>query len=250
MFYEYQRSVGEHYLRIREKGSEGFDFPLHLHKSFELVSVEAGVMTVHIAGTDHAVQAGEMAIIFPGQLHAYSSPEHCLCRLCIFSPDYLPDLEPGHHPVFSGERGLLDRLYECRENRFAVKAVLYSLAAQYVQGAPYAAAEAETNDLICRVVQYIEEHFADEITLRSMAEELGYNYRYLSGVVNRCFKTTFPRVVNRFRVDLACRLLKKENGSITGIGARCGFDSLRNFNRCFKEITGKTPKEYKETANP
>ena len=70
MFYEYHRSIGEDYLRIRRKGGEGFDFPLHLHKSFELVYIEEGKMEVHIAGTDYVVQKGELAIIFPGQLHA------------------------------------------------------------------------------------------------------------------------------------------------------------------------------------
>ncbi|MBQ3084926.1 MAG: helix-turn-helix transcriptional regulator [Clostridia bacterium] len=244
MFYEYQRSIGENYLRIRSKGSEGFDFPLHLHKSYELVFVEKGTMTVHIAGTDYTVQAGEMAIIFPGQLHAYSSPEHNICRLCIFSPDYLPDLKAEHHPVFSIEPDTPDRLYKCRENRFAVKSILYGIAARYVQGAPFSA-DAENGDLICRVVQYVEEHFAEEITLGKMAEELGYSYRYLSGVVNRCFHTTFPRVVNRFRIDYACRLLKKGGCTATEIAALCGFETQRNFNRCFKEITGKTPKEYK-----
>ncbi len=245
MFYEYQRSIGENYLRINKKGSEGFDFPLHLHKSFELVYVEEGVMTVHIAGSDHTVRTGEMAIIFPGQLHAYSSPKRNICRLCIFSPDHLPDLKPGYHPVFSIEPDLPDRLYECRENRFAVRSILYHLAALYVQGEPYDAPDSESNDLIYRVVQYIEAHFAEEITLHRMAAELGYSYRYLSGVVNRCFQTTFPRVVNRFRIDYACRLLKKGGYTMGEIAALCGFDTQRNFNRCFKEIIGKTPKEYK-----
>lgn len=246
MFYEYQRSVETEYLRIREKGSEGFEFPLHLHKSFELVFVEKGAMTVNISGFEHTVQAGEMAIIFPGQLHAYSSPEQSRCRLCIFSADYLPDLEPGHTPIFAVEPGLMDRLYACRKNYFAAKSLLYSVAAHYVQGPLFEGVAQEQNALVCRVVQYIEEHYAESITLRQMAEQLGYNYRYLSGVVNRCFRTTFPRVVNRFRIDLACRLLKEGKSNITEIAGCCGFDSQRNFNRCFKEITGKTPKEYKK----
>lgn len=249
MFYEYQRSVGENYLRIRREGSENLDYPLHLHKSFELVYLEAGTMEVHIGGEEYSLQAGELAIIFPGQLHAFSSPQSNRSRLCIFSADYLPDLEQGHCPVLRAEAGLMDRLYECRHNRFAVKSLLYGLAASYVQGAHYQSEESGNEELICRVVQYIEAHFAEPISLQRMAEELGYNYRYLSGVVNRCFKTGFPRVVNRFRVDLACRLLKKERLSITEVAARCGFDSLRNFNRCFKEIMGQTPKEYKRAAN-
>lgn len=245
MFYEYHRSIGDHYLWISSKGGEGFEFPLHLHKSFELLAVEQGAMKVHISGKNYTVRAGEMALIFPNQLHAYSSPTKSVCRLCIFSADYLPDLIRKHQPVFPMDAAVMDRLYETRNCRFGAKSVLYGIAAQYAGGAPCESEDAKSDELIVRIVQYIENHFAEELSLHTMAKELGYNYRYLSGVINRSFGTTFPRVVNRYRVDLACRMLKKEKKDIIEIAGCCGFESLRNFNRCFKEITGKTPREYR-----
>ena len=81
--------------------------------------------------------------------------------------------------------------------------------------------------------------------LEAMAKELGYHYRYLSTVVNRCFGAGFSEVVNRYRVDLACRLLRQTDESITEIASRVGYDSQRNFNRSFKAVTGKTPREYR-----
>ena len=244
MFYEYHRSVGVEYLRVSDTPAREFDFPLHLHQSFELVCVEKGILRVQIAGVDYTVHAEEAALIFPGQIHAYSKQWQCECRLCIFSPDFLPELRQGYFPVFAVEPGLLKHLLEQKENHFAVRSFLYGVAARYVEGAPYPAKSIKQEALICKVVQYIEEHFIENLSLRKMAAELGYNYRYLSGVVNRCFETSFPRVVSRFRIDLACRLLKTDQYSITEVAERSGFDSLRNFNRCFKEITGKTPREY------
>ena len=100
-------------------------------------------------------------------------------------------------------------------------------------------------DLLCAVVKYIEKNFAEPITLSAMAKELGYHYRYLSTVVNRCFGAGFSEVVNRYRVDLACRLLRQTDENITEIASRVGYDSQRNFNRSFKAVTGKTPREYR-----
>ena len=95
-------------------------------------------------------------------------------------------------------------------------------------------------------VKYIEDHFTEDITLSGMSKDLGYHYRYLSAVVNRCFGAGFNEVVNRYRVDLACRLLTETDDSVTEIASRVGYDSQRSFNRCFKAVTGKTPRDYRK----
>jgi transcriptional regulator GlxA family with amidase domain len=51
----------------------------------------------------------------------------------------------------------------------------------------------------------------------------------------------FSRYVNLFRVDAATELLQHTDLPITEIALQSGFQSIRNFNRVFLEITGKTP---------
>lgn len=50
-----------------------------------------------------------------------------------------------------------------------------------------------------------------------------------------------------FRVEYSKSLLLMDNSSVTfeGIGAMSGFKSNSNFYSSFKEITGKTPLEWK-----
>ena len=244
MFYEYNRSVGANYLSFSSGTCDNFVFPLHLHQSFELVCVSKGTLRIQIEGEDFEVSEGQAALIFPYQLHAYLGGEASQSRFAIFSADYLPELRPEHFPVFSVDVGLIENLESHKYRRFKLRSILYDVAAIYVEGLPYKATKLSQENLICRIVQYLEAHYTEKITLQQMATDLGYHYRYLSGVVNRCFGFGFSRVVNQYRVDLACRLLKTENISITEIASRCGFDSIRNFNRSFKELTGKTPREY------
>lgn len=243
MFYEHSRSIGDRYLRVGKR-SELFSFPLHLHKSFEMIAVEKGEMTVQIGGREYLLTQGEVALIFPGQIHGYCANGSGQCRLCIFSADFLPELEPTHHPVFRPDPRFMDRLYEERGRLFASKALLYEMAATYVKGAP-CEAPAEETALICEIAAFIDRRFTEKLTLRQVAEHFGYNYRYMSGLINRHFGESFPKVINQFRISRACFLLRKGEQTITEIAAECGFDSQRNFNRVFKELTGKTPKEMK-----
>lgn len=49
--------------------------------------------------------------------------------------------------------------------------------------------------------------------------------------------------MNLLRVDRAIELLsQQEDITMANLMSQCGFNTLRNFNRVFKEVTGYTPK--------
>ena len=54
-----------------------------------------------------------------------------------------------------------------------------------------------------------------------------------------------PEYVNELRVGRACQLLAEEQLKVTDLALQCGFQNLANFNRCFRRITGMTPREYR-----
>lgn len=67
------------------------------------------------------------------------------------------------------------------------------------------------------------------------------------------FKTrtgkTYISFLNEIRISNACKFLLLEDKTITEICYESGFSNLSNFNRVFKKITGKTPKEYRMAIN-
>ena len=249
MFYEHNHSSGELYLRLLDENRD-FSFPLHLHASFELLCVDEGEMTVTVGGSDFPVREGECALILPGQPHAYATAVHSICRICIFSADYLPDLHrhcagQRHRPVFSQPvADLFDRLRERRGNIFLMKAMFYEVAGAYAAGEICGELLPEDDSLVCEIVRYIEAHYTGSVTLRDLAGQLGYNYRYLSGVVNRAFRASFPQVVSQYRVSHACGLLRVGLLPVAEVAEQSGFDSMRSFDRTFKAVTGMTPREY------
>ena len=48
------------------------------------------------------------------------------------------------------------------------------------------------------------------------------------------------------RIDLARKLLSDSDRNILDIAMMCGFNNTANFNRAFKKVTGKTPKEIRK----
>ena len=93
---------------------------------------------------------------------------------------------------------------------------------------------------------YISEHYRENITLESMARELGYESHYIS----RCFHThlskNFKEFVNEYRIHYAKHLISSpERMTMTEIAFLSGFQSVRNFNRVYKSIEGTEPRRHR-----
>ena len=101
-------------------------------------------------------------------------------------------------------------------------------------------------ELIGQILDYIAEHYRQPISLSSVAEAFGYEYHYLSRMLNKDYGISFSRMVNEYRIDHALRLLEETELSITEIASESGFQSIRSFNLSFKKYTGETPANYRK----
>jgi putative ABC transport system permease protein len=89
-----------------------------------------------------------------------------------------------------------------------------------------------------------------ELTLATLAEKLKIHPHDLSRIINMGLEKNFSDFINEFRVrDIARKMEDPANDRVTllGIAYDSGFNSKTTFNRVFKEMTGKTPVEYKNS---
>lgn len=87
-----------------------------------------------------------------------------------------------------------------------------------------------------------------ELNLTSLAEKLGVTVHELSRIINVALKKNFNDFINEYRVaDVIQRMQDPAFAHITllGIALESGFNSKSTFNRIFKQMTGKSPAEYK-----
>ncbi len=88
-----------------------------------------------------------------------------------------------------------------------------------------------------------------ELSLGSLAEKLGLTTHELSRIINTVLKKSFNDFINEYRVvDVARKMQDPAYNHITllGIAYDSGFNSNSTFHRIFKEMTGKSPAEYKK----
>src|SRR6202042_3681104 len=72
----------------------------------------------------------------------------------------------------------------------------------------------------------------------------------LSRIINLGLEKNFSDFINEFRVREVSRKMQDpacDRLTLLGIAYESGFNSQRTFNRVFKEMTGKTPLEYKNS---
>ncbi|MCG8568621.1 MAG: AraC family transcriptional regulator [Spirochaetes bacterium] len=98
---------------------------------------------------------------------------------------------------------------------------------------------------ILKLTNYIKNHFEKDIQLLELADLLGWNPSYLSRVFKEKNGVNIFYYISQLRIREACRLLKTTNFSIIEISEQVGFNNLTSFNRTFKKITNRSPRDYR-----
>ncbi len=94
---------------------------------------------------------------------------------------------------------------------------------------------------------YIEQNYADG-NLGNMAQALGYEPTYLSGVIRNATGSTFKQVVNEERMRHATALLQAGTMPVYDVARQVGISNLTQFYKRFREYAGCTPQEYRSRA--
>lgn len=96
-----------------------------------------------------------------------------------------------------------------------------------------------------RARQFIEEHYDEELRLSNLARHLAMSPFVLCKQFRRTTGVTFKDYVSRLRVEKAKTLLLNPKYRISEAAYAAGFQSLSNFNRHFRRITGQSPTRYR-----
>lgn len=101
-----------------------------------------------------------------------------------------------------------------------------------------------TYDRLRRVLSHMQEHYADNVRVHTLATLAGLSVAQLERHFRRVFQLTPQQVLTKVRIESAMRLLGGED-SIAAIGMACGFVDQSAFARQFKATVGMTPSAYR-----
>ena len=102
------------------------------------------------------------------------------------------------------------------------------------------------NDRINVIYDHVQAHFRRHIPLDEMAEVSSMTVPSFCRYFKRVSGKTFTRFVNEIRVLHTCKMLTEQSDSISNIALGSGFNNFSHFNRIFRDVTGKSPSEYRK----
>lgn len=100
--------------------------------------------------------------------------------------------------------------------------------------------------LIRGVVEYIEAHYGEDLSLERLAAQINLSPSHFSRLFKKATSSTPYDFILNTRIWRAKMLLLDSRETAENIAQRCGFHSLSNFIRAFKKQTGKTPMQFRQ----
>ena len=105
-------------------------------------------------------------------------------------------------------------------------------------------------DVIQEIQNFICCHYAENISLNSLAEQFYLHPNYLSRLFKEKTGHNFVEYLTEIRMEKVKELLRSSNKKIIEICDMTGYDNPRYFSKVFKQYTGMTPREYRDTLPP
>lgn len=260
MFPIYEEKKENLHLRIKASGHAS----PHLHNSIEFIYVTEGTLELGMGQELFHMETGDFAVIFPDVIHHYQVFSGGVNKACyLWAQPSLGEQFAATmqnfcpvNPVIKKEEvspDIVNAIHCLRENKKQKKrdavveqAYVQILLARSIPCFTLTEKEnVESNDIIYQTVSYIAKHYKEEISLETIARDLGIGKYALSRVFSGTFHRNFKQYLNEQRLNYVCVHLECTDKSITDICLDAGFESQRTFNRVFRERYKVTPREYR-----
>ena len=265
---------------IQERYKPCFNYPLHKHNVYEFNFVEHCKGARRIVG-DSVEVLGEYDLAFMGcnlehVWEQYECKPGIIHEITIMIPadffeakfmekncmkpvkDMFENAQVG---VAFGMRAIMtvyDRINQIvsSEPSFGtvqtLLSIIYDLAASgdyhTLASSHYSHAEVPvTSRRIKKLKDYIDAHFNEEIRIEVLADMVGMTPNALSRFFKQRTNRSISNYINEVRLGHATNMLADSTMSIAEISYRCGFNTISNFNRIFKNVKEITPKEFRES---
>lgn len=231
----------------------------HIHPHLELIYISEGSCIASLDNRKFLMEAGDLFLAFPNQIHFYHDQAPVIGYMAIFSPELYKDLREvflnkmPSSPIIKAADLIPDigsRLMTICEyfnsesgyRKIAAKGYLLALLGEIMPLMTLEPGKAD-HDSIKNVLTYCSQNYTSPISLDSISRELHLNKYYISHIFKERMNIRFTDFVNTLRVEHACTLLEKDC-SITEVAFASGFSSIRTFNRVFADTMGMSPRDY------
>lgn len=246
------------YFELHGLSAHGFrGYPPMFHTHGELIYVVRGEINICVDGKSHLLKEGELSVVFPYLTHSYENEPDADALIILFDPlatafdnTFLTKKPVCDHIDGKAFYPMLSRAVELVNQGRIKTAMGYinAIVGEFLELASLEAADNTSENTAVKILTYCAEHFAENITINSVADALYLSPGYVSKIFSQRLKYGFREYINALRVNMAKSLLKNPEKRITDIMLACGFVNQSSFNRVFRERCGMSPKAYRKSC--
>jgi AraC-like DNA-binding protein len=239
-------------------------YPRHSHDYYVLSLIERGRQSFTHQGTKHRTPPGGLILINPGEVHTGEAadtqgfelralyPSTSLMETAVFELTgrrvlpFFKEVQVDHHwatrHVSSLHQAILDGA-GLLESESRILWMMTQLIKRYADVGSSEPRPGKEKKAIQQVRQYIDEHFAESVTLNMLAEQVALSPYYLLRAFHAEVGMPPYAYLENVRIGHTQRLIKVGK-PLAEVAAEAGFSSQSHMTRQFKKIIGVTPGQY------
>lgn len=103
---------------------------------------------------------------------------------------------------------------------------------------------ANANRYVQEAMQYIAQHYAQDLTITGIAEAMAISESRLSHLFKKDTGHTITGYLTRYRIQTAMEMLCNHHLKVYEVASQVGYKDVAYFGSLFKKLTGKTPSDW------
>ena len=247
---------------IQEKVNRPSGLPV-----WQILYGASGTGNIRIEESRYNLGEGQIAVLPPHTGHQYESAQnewkvHFLGFDGNSCQKLLTDLglaQPGVYHLSHGEKASQAFLLHLKEIESVINSQihlkyrvlskeLYSTLLDLASGSSLerTALWNDPDGLMSDVIEYLEKHCSEDISLMQIGEEFHLTPEYLCARFKNSTGETVGQYLKRVRIGRArILLMERPDLNLSRIGELCGYRSPSYFGKVFREMTGLTPQNFR-----
>ncbi|MCM1189927.1 MAG: AraC family transcriptional regulator [bacterium] len=237
----------------------GYSLRRESYDSFLLMYIQKGRLTLEMEERTVSITAGSFVLLDCYQFHAYSTDDGWECLWCHFdgvtARHWYTNIVSRLGNVFSvpdsyPALGRLTALYNVFSTGSPIREPLLSqyltdILTCFLLYVPLERNSRKDTDMAEKIIAYINEHFAENVTVEALARLAGLSPYYFIRIFKKETGFTPHEYLVNTRIGTAKYLLKNSRMSVKDICFRTGFSCESVFCSAFKRHLKMTPAQYR-----
>lgn len=229
----------------------------HWHLEYELIACRGGETRLSIDGRNFLLTDGTAAFCPSGCIHHVEADEGAIVIVAQADPALIRFVEGTvqlTEPVFADRYGVFERIDSILKEAKAqqpyfgqyANAVMVQLLIDILRSEKHTLRSEQLPAALSRYWQLLsaineESEFLD---FSEAAARMHLSEAYFSRYFRQLTGMPFSEYLNLVKIDKAVSILKQQPEITTAeLAIRCGFNTIRSFNRVFRKVTGCSPKQ-------